>query len=315
MPLLKVEADKLSRNQLVSGVIEEIIERDDAFAVLPFISVNSKAYVYNREDIGAQNNITQGSGLPTFNDVNDTVTEGAVPFKEITTRLRILIGDVDVDKFVQETESDTNDQLGTQIAAKAKALGRLYKNALVNGDVSVNAKSFDGLKALTTNADSNSSQTITAGTNGGALTLSLLDQLLDSVPNGADAIIMRRGTARAFRNLLRTTGSGADAQSNIMNEFGMPQLAHNGVRILINDFMPANETLGSGTNLCSIYAARFNEVDGVHGIYGGANAGIRVENVGTVQNKDADRVRLKWYAGLVLKSTRSLARLSGVTNI
>lgn len=313
MPLLKVEADKLSNNQLVSGVIEEIIDRDDLFSYLSFVSVNSKAYVYNREDVGAQNNITAGSGLPTFNDVNDTVTEGAVPFKEITTRLRILIGDVDVDKFLQETESNDNDQLGSQISAKAKALGRLYKNALINGDTSVNSKSFDGLKALTTNSDSNAGQTITFGPNGGALSLTLLDQLLDTVPNGADAIVMRRSTARAYRNLLRVTGSGSDAQSNIMSEFGMPMLAHNGVPILMNDFIPVNETQGTGTNLTSVYAVRLNEVDGIHGIYGGANAGIRVENVGTVQNKDADRIRLKWYAGLVLKSTRSLARLSGVT--
>ncbi|ENK7527313.1 phage major capsid protein, partial [Acinetobacter baumannii] len=35
----------------------------------------------------------------------------------------------------------------------------------------------------------------------------------------------------------------------------------------------------------------------------------------TVQNKDATRIRLKWYVGLVLKSTKSLARLKGVTNI
>lgn len=313
MPLLKVEANKLSNNQLVSGVIEEIIERDEAFSFLPFVSVNGKAYVYNREDIGAQNNITQGSGLPAFADVNDTVVEGAVPFKEITTRLRILIGDVDVDKFLQETESDTNSQLSEQIAAKAKALGRLYKDGMANGDATANAKQFDGLKALTTNADSNPAQTVSAGTNGGALTFTLLDQLLDAVPNGADALVMRRGTIRAYRALLRATG-GNDPMSTIMNDFGAPMLAHNGVPILMNDYLPGNETQGSGTNLCSVYAVRMNEVDGLHGIYGGANAGIRVENVGTVQNKDADRIRLKWYAGLVLKSSKSLARLSGITN-
>jgi hypothetical protein len=58
-----------------------------------------------------------------------------------------------------------------------------------------------------------------------------------------------------------------------------------------------------------------NEMDGLHGLYGGDNAGIVVENIGTVQNKDATRIRLKWYTGLALKSTRSIARLAGVTNI
>ncbi len=35
MPLLREEAEKLSNNQLVQGVVEEIIDRDDLFAILP----------------------------------------------------------------------------------------------------------------------------------------------------------------------------------------------------------------------------------------------------------------------------------------
>lgn len=314
MPLLKVEADKLSANQLVAGVIEEIIEKDDLFAVLPFVRTNGKAYVYHREDTGAQNNITAGAGLPTFLDPNDTIVEGAVPFKEVVTRLRILAGDVDVDKFLQEVESDTNDQMAIQIAKKAKALGRLYHDALANGDSGVNSKQFDGIKALMTNADSTAGQTIEAGANGASLTLSMLDQLLDTVPNGADVIVMRRGTVRAFRSLLRASG-GARPDDFMISDFGRPMLTHNGIPVLVNDFLPATEAQGTAPSTCSIYAMRLNEVDGLHGLYGGANAGIRLENVGTVQNKDAERIRVKWYCGLALKSSRSMARLKGVLNV
>lgn len=311
MPLLKAEADKLSNNQMVAGVIDEIIEKDDLFSVLPFVRVNSKAYVYHREDTGAQNNINQGSGLPTFLDPNDTVVEGAVPFVEVIARLRILAGDVDVDKFLQEVESDSNDQLAIQIAKKAKAVGRQYHQTLAQGDSGTNPKAFDGIKVLNSG---NANQTVAAGVNGGALTLSMLDQLLDTVPNGADAIVMRRGTLRAFRGLLRAAG-GTSAAEFMMEAFGRPMLTHNGVPILINDFLPANETKGSGTNLCSIYAMRLNEADGLHGLYGGADAGIRIEDIGTVQNKDAMRTRVKWYCGLALKSSQSMARLEGITNI
>lgn len=316
MALLKVEAEKLSNNQLVQGVVEEIIEKDPMFALLPFVRVNSKAYVYNREDVGAQNNITTGAGQPTFINVSDTIVEGAVPFKTITCALRILAGDVQIDKFLQEIDGDTNDQMAIQISAKAKAVGRQYHNALVNGDASVNSGVvFDGLKALTTNADANAAQTISASANGGALTFTQLDNLLDLVPNGADALVMRRGTLRAFRAALRLQG-GSTGSEVIMNDFGQPMIAHNGVPILINDFLPGNETKGtSAGNVCSVYALRMNEVDGLHGLYGGASAGIRIEAVGTHQTKDTDIVRVKWYAGLALKSTKSLARLEGCTNI
>jgi len=299
MPLLKAEAEKLSANQLAAGVIEEIIEKDELFALIPFMGIQGKAYVYDRENTLAS---------ADFLDPNDTVNEGASTFTEVVSKLRILIGDVDVDKFLQETMSDTNDQKAVQIALKAKGLAKKFKETLVRGDNGANSKEFDGVKVLTV-----AGQTIAAGANGAALTLAMLDELADMVPNGADCFVMRAGTIRAYRALLRATG-GTDAAMIEIPNFGVPVLGHNGVPIVRNDYLPATETKGMGTNLCSVYAARMNELDGLHGIYGGAAAGIRVEDVGTVQNKDATRTRLKWYCGLALKSTKSLARLEGVSN-
>lgn len=300
MPLLKVEADRLSNNSLVSGVIDEIIERDDLFAVLPFVGVNGKAYVYNREN---------GLATADFLDPNDTVNEGASTFTDITTRLRILAGDVDVDKFLQSVESDANDQMVTQVAKKAKGVARKFHQTLATGDATADPKSFDGISKLVT-----SPQTITAATNGATLNFAMLDELCDAVPNGADALIMRRGTIRAYRAALRAT-YGTDAVMQQLDNFGRPMLTHNGIPILMNEFLAGNEVQGSSSATCSVYAVRMNELDGLHGIYGGGNAGIVVENIGTVQNKDATRIRLKWYVSLVLKSTRSLARLKGVLNV
>lgn len=292
MPLLREEAEKLSENQLVRGVITEIIEKDDMFAILPFTRVNGKAYVYNREG-----ELADAQWL----DPNDTVPESASTFVEVTTKLRILAGDVDVDKFLAGTMSDANSQLAIQIAAKAKGVARQFRAALVEGDSTTNAKQFDGLKKLVT-----ASQTLDAG--GNALTFSMLDELVDAVPLKPDCLIMRSGTYRAYLSLLRAT-SGTNAPLVMMENFGHPMLTHNGVPIIVNDYIAAAD---SSTY---IYAARFNEVDGVHGLFGGANAGIVVEDIGTVQNKDATRTRLKWYCGLALKSTKSLAALKGVPNV
>lgn len=303
MALLKAEAEKLSNNQLVSGVIDQIIDRDDLMAVLPFTGVNGKAYVYNREN-------TLGSAA--WLDPNDAITESAASFTEVVAKLRILAGDVDVDKFLQTTMGDTNDQMAIQIAKKAKAVSREFHRTLAKGDATANAKEFDGLPTLA--AAAGGTQTVTAGTNGGALTLSMLDELCDAVPNGADVIVMRRGTIRAFRGLLRAT-YGTDAVMQQLENFGRPMLTHNGIPVIMNEFLANDEAQGSANATCSVYALRLNELDGLHGLYGGDNAGIVVENIGTVQNKDATRIRLKWYTGLALKSTRSIARLKGVTNI
>jgi hypothetical protein len=304
MALLRTEAEKLSNNQLIAGVIDQIIDRDDLFSVLPFVGVNGKAYVYNREN-------TLGSA--DFIDPNDAISESAATFTEVVAKLRILAGDVDVDKFLQSTMGDTNDQMAIQIAKKAKAVARAFHQTLATGDSGSNAKAFDGLPTLAAAAPS--TQLVSAGTNGNALTLSMLDQLCDAVPNGADVIVMRRGTIRAFRGLLRAT-YGTDAVMQQLENFGRPMLTHNGIPVIMNEFLAGDETQGTSTgNTTSVYALRLNELDGLHGLYGGDNAGMVVENIGTVQNKDATRIRLKWYTGLALKSSRSIARLKGVTNI
>lgn len=299
MALLVAEAAKLSQEDLVRGVIEEIIDRDDLFALFPFTKTDGKAYVYNRE-----NTISEADFLSPY----DTVNEGAATFTTITTTLKIIAGDVDLDKFLLATQSDENPQLAIQLAQKAKGLARMFRRALIQGDSGSNAKSFDGLAKLVP-----AGQTFLAGTNGAALTLAMLDQLLDKVPNGADALIMTRSTWRGVRALLRSF-NGNEAQTVMVPNFGHPIPAYNGFPVLLNDFIPVNEVAGtSGATTTSIYAVRLNEADGFHGIYGGGSAGVVVEDIGTVQNKDAVRFRMKWYVGTALKSTQSVARLAGVT--
>lgn len=304
MPLLRTQAERLSNNQLISGVIEQIIERDDLFSILPFVRTEGKAYVYNRED---------SIGTATWLDPNEAVTESAATFLEVVAKLRILAGDVDVDKFLQQTMGDTNDQMGIQIAKKAKAVGREFHRTLATGNATTNAKQFDGLAVMA--AAAGATQNVSAGVNGNSLTLTMLDELCDAVPNGADVLVMRRGTIRAFRALLRAT-YGTDAVMQQLENFGRPMLTHNGIPVIMNEFLDGAETQGTANGTTtSVYALRMNELDGLHGLWGGDNAGIVVENVGTVQDKDATRIRLKWYTGLALKSTRSIARLKGLTNV
>lgn len=301
MPLLQTEADKLSNNTLEAGVIEEIITRDAMFALLPFTGLNSKALVYNRE-----NTLPGADWLSP----GDTVNEEAATFTEVVATLKILAGDVDVDNFLAETYSDTNSQLAVQIAAKAKGLRNQFHICLAQGDSAVNAKQFDGLPKLVTDG-----QTISAGTNGGALSLSMLDQLKHLVPLNPDCFVMRAGTERALKQALRAAGGTTPPMIQIPNFNGAPVLSFDGVPCIINDYLSGAETMGTNSTTCSIYAVRFDENDGLFGLYGGPTAGVRVEDVGTVQNKDAQRIRLKWYCSLALKSTLSVAALKGITNV
>ena len=301
MALLRSEAEKLSNKILEQGVIEEIIDRDAMFALMPFKKIVGKAYVYNRE---------KSLSEAEFLDPYDDVPEGAAEFDEVVAKLRILAGDVDIDNFLDETMDDTNDQTAIQIAAKAKGMRRRFQKTLAIGDSSASAKEFDGLATLC-----DEGQILNAGANGEALTFQRLDTLLRMVPMGADALIMRGGTHDAVLAAQRALGGTMPEHITMPNHSNISVPHYRGVPILVNDFLPADETLGANDETCSIYAVRFNEADGLHGMFGGPSAGIRVQALGPLEKKDADRYRLKWYCGTALKSTKSLARLAGITNV
>lgn len=301
MPLLRAEAEKLTLPDLEMGIVTEIIDRDAVFAMLPFVKTEGKSYDYRRE-------LTLGAA--GFIDVNEDVPEGAATFEEVTTRLKILIGDVHIDKFLKETQSNLQSQVATQLAAKAKAVRREFQNYLVNGDTATDAKGFDGIKKLTP-----AGQVMTADTNGAPITLDMLDALADKVPLGVDAYIAAPSVIRAIKALQRASGGTTPEHQQLSNLTGRSVMVHDGVPILQNDFMPKDEVQGSNSTTTSVYAVRFNESDGLHGLWGGRNLGISYENLGTLEKRDAESHRMKWYCGLALKSTKSLARLKGITNV
>lgn len=299
MPLLVAEAAKLSEHDMLRGVIEEFYDRDQLFGMLNFEPTNGKAYVYNREKT-----LATGAWL----NPNDVVPESASKFDPVTTTLKINIGDVDVDKFLDGTQSDLNNQKALQIAAKAKGMSRNFRSLLVNGDESTTPEHFNGMANLV-----HQDQVIATGANGNPISFTMLDELVDAVETGADAIVMRQGTYRAYKALLRSAG-GIEPQQIMIKDFGYVP-SHDGTPILINDWIPGDVAKGTSQNTCSIYAVNFDPAVGFHCIYGGGPAGFVFEDIGTVQNKDSTRSRIKQYVGTALKSTKSLSAVEGVTSI
>jgi HK97 family phage major capsid protein len=295
MSLTKVEAAKLTNDLLIRGVIETIISDSSVLQLLPFESVVGTAVTYNREN---------AAPTVTWYDVGDTWTESTPTFTQATATLKILGGDADVDNFLQRTYADPNDLEAEVIATKAKAVAYEFSNTFYTGDDSVNAKQFDGLINLVTGG-----QTTTMGANGAALTLDKLDELIDLVkPGRPDALCMAKRTRRKLSSLRRASGNLLETD---VDAFGRRALFYDGLPILVDDFIPTNETEGSSGAVCSsIYALKF----GRQGVLGLENGGVQVEQVGDLETKDASRWRIKWYVGLALFGTLGLAQLKGINN-
>lgn len=146
------QAAVLSQDDLQRGVIETFIIESAVLDRIPLLEIEGNAYAYNNE-----------ATLPgvEFRAVNSAYAESTGTVNQATESLVILGGDADVDTFIAQTRSNLNDQRAVQTRMKVKAAVYKYQDAFINGDVAVDANSFDGLKKRLTGA-----QVISAGTNG-----------------------------------------------------------------------------------------------------------------------------------------------------
>lgn len=294
MAISKTEAAKLSNDMLLRGVIETVVKESSVLSYLPFMQVTGTAVTYNRE-----------ASMPAaaFYEPGDTWAEATPTFTQETAQLAILGGDADVDNFLQATYSDANDIEAEVVANRAKAVAHAFSDSFFNGDTTTNAKSFDGLHTLIPAA-----QTIEAGTDGAALTLDMMDELIDLVrPGEPGALFMSRGTRRKLKGLRRSSGTVLETS---INQFGQQVELYDGIPIVVDDFISEAQTQGTADNATSIYAVKFGQGAGVLGLEHGD---ITIERVGELESKDATRTRIKWYCGLGLFNELGAAKIVGLT--
>ncbi len=211
-------------------------------------------------------------------------------------------GDADIDNFLMATRSNLQDVQTAVVQLKAKAVRQLFEQTFITGDATANPKSFDGLDKLCDPA-----QVITSGANGAALTLDKLDELIDGVKGGKpDLLLMSRRSRRSITKLARTSGAFIE---NERDEFGMMMQFYDGIPVGVSDYISDAQTVGTSTDCSVIYAFQMGE-----GALSGLTApgGLDVEQVGSLETKDATRTRIKWYSSLALFNVIKLARLTGV---
>lgn len=299
------ESAKLAQDELVAGVIENIITVNKMFEMLPFDPIEGNALAYNRENV---------LGDVDVEGVGDTVgSKAAATFTQVTSGLTTVIGDAEVNGLIQATRSgDGNDQTAVQIASKAKSAGRKYQDMLINGTGASNQ--FNGLINLCA-----SSQKVDTGVNGGALSFPFMDEMADLVldKDGAvDYYTMHARTIRSFKALLRGLG-GASINEVLTLPSGAKVPVYNDIPVFRNDWIPINQVKGGGSAQTTIFAGTFDDGSRTHGIAGLTAArmsGISVVDVGESESKDERIWRVKWYCGLALFSEKGLACADGITN-
>jgi len=317
MAVTLAQAALLSENDLQRGVLETFVQESAVLDRIPFLSIQGNAYAYNQE-----------ATLPgvAFRSVNEAYTESTGTVNQATESLVILGGDADVDRFIQQTRSNLNDQRATQTRLKVKAMSYKFQDTFINGDVTVDTKSFDGLKKRLTGA-----QVIDAATNGAPVLgnggtethafFDMLDALLAAVP-GATA----SNSAFYMNNLIRSKIISAgrriggvemvreDITRKRVAQWGGIPMLDLGDNLAGNRIIPQTETQGSSSVASSIYLVRFGEDETDQGVTGLTNGGVMVDDLGMLQEKPAYRTRVELYGGMAVFGGKAAARLRGVLN-
>lgn len=318
MAVTLAQAALLSQNDLQRGVTETFVQLSPVLDRLPLMPIQGNAYAYDSE-----------ATLPgiAFRSVNEAYTESTGTVNQSTESLVILGGDADVDRFIVQTRGNLNDQRAIQTRLKVKAASYKFQDTFFNGDVTVDTKSFDGLKKRLTGA-----QVIAAGTNGIPVVgngttdplvfLDQLDILLAAVPGitGTNGAIYANSSILAkIRAAGRRVGGVDVVREDITNKRvltwqGIPILDP-GDNLAGTKILPQTETQGTASGTAtSIYAVKFGEDETDGGVTGLTNGGIMVDDLGLLQSQPVYRTRIEFYCGMAVFGGKGAARLTGILN-
>jgi len=304
MALTLLEAAKLETgNDIRSAIIEMYAGSSDVLANLPFDNINGNSLTYNRE-----------ASLPGvgFRGVNEAYTPSTGVLNPITERLVIAGGDIDVDKFIVDTQGA--DQRTVHEEMKVRALGLAWTRKFIKGDSSSDPREFDGLQTRVTG-----DQVISAGSTAGgaALSLAKLDEAIDQTFMPTH-LLMSRAMARKFSAAARSTSVGGYITWD-KNELGARVMAYNDLPILTVDLdntetaiLPFTEAASSGSSTAtSIYILSM----GAMGLTGIQNGSIDVRDMGELETQPAFRTRVEWYNGIAVYHGRAVTRLQHIGNL
>lgn len=304
--LTLVEAAKLEMgagNTHKAGVISLYAEKSDIMNAMRFEGIGGNAYAF-----------TQEGDLPStaFRGVNEGFTPSTGTFNPQKEALMLAGGELDVDNFIIQTEGE--GVRSKHEALKIKSLSQAITDTIITGDNSTEVREFDGLQVRATGT-----QLIDNGSTSGGdvLSLSKLDEAIENTASPTH-IIMSRALRRAFTAAMRSSTSGVG--SNLLmerDELGKPIMTYNSLPILVGyernkntsvlPYTEANPGGGSAAST-SIYVVNFGE-DGVIGI---SNGGIRVKDLGELENLPVWRTRVEWYLGMAVQNPYAITRLRGI---
>jgi hypothetical protein len=298
MGLTILEAAKTETDPQRVAVIRELAE-SELISIVPFRNVQSGLdYAVEAE-------------LPAvgFRGYNETYDESYGVINPQYERLKFFGGDIDVD--IQRIKNQGPQAKAEQIQMKVRSLRLTFEDQFINGDEAADPRAFDGLR---TRINVGSSQAVNVN---GALSLTLLDELIDAVDGDNKILLMNKKMRRRLTAASRNTTIGG-FMSYEQDAFGRRVTMYNDARIVVTDTNAQSAQIQGfteDTNRTSIYCVAFGDLQ-TTGIQGPAaqGYGIDIREFGEIAEAPVDRTRIDWSIGMAILNGRCAARAYGITD-
>jgi hypothetical protein len=282
-----------------SGLVERITNRSEFLKRLKFIKVPGLVYAYPRRD-----------ALPgmQFRGVNQNYTTLPSVINPQVEMMSIFGGAVQTDTIIIDANGDQARL--NEITGSVTAGGLFFDRNVIKGDPTTIPGSFPGLNSRLTG-----NQLLLAGTNGGNLTLEMVDYLIDLVVGVEEGkiLVMNKAVRRNITVLARgtarvTTIESATTQLQFYNGIPMVVLDEDGDQ---QPILAENETVGTFNTATSMYCMRLGgDLDGeyVQGLVG-TNMIVH-RDVGLLGTYYLDVVEM--LGGIGMFHPRAAARIAGI---
>lgn len=166
--------------------------------------------------------------------------------------------------------------------------------------------------------------------NGDPFSFALMDQMITNEKVRMNrAFLVNSSIEEKIYAAYRTMGGLEPRMVQVPGYGGGEVLSYRGVPVLVCDFIPSTETVGTTTNASSMYLASMDADEGLFlGVASGGTStlvdadpfkrsvlGFKFTDVGALEGKDARRTRVAFRGAVGLRSNLALVRKRGVQTV
>lgn len=325
------ECQKLTQSQLIPGVIEEDIKRNNILDRIPVAQAEGKSILWNRESATVEDDV---AGAAAGDQLSWTA---GVTYSQQETQLSIKYVQRRLDTFVKDVYGNVNDYEAQVLVEMKKGMVRKIGDAVFYDDYTYGSNQFDGLHAWAAIQHGSNDLGIEQS---GALSLLNLRKQHDAMKYGVDYCYIPYDIARRIDAAYQEAGlaqlATATAGTMALISYGVDDqgkrvMFFDGVPFMRTDFLveetadtgqgsdaKAKSTSGSSWSLFNIkFGDIFNGEPGVCLGFGNTEmvgAFYKITMFDKLEDYAAGGIRLESYLAVLLGSKLCLGRVDDITD-